>query len=483
MQIVFNIAENSNIELAKGEYELVQGECCVTELKFNFPAAIKGVAIGNYKKQIEFSECKEFGECVKFVDDIDGDIYELKEQCTAFNKLLVQLVLTYNNIKWKTIPVALEFHESLNAEGHAAIQAQLLSLAEIKEEWEAFVRANTLRMIYNAGSVPTADASSLGDTIFYLGANTDTAPLLKYGHYYRCNFANGVYEWTDLTQDANLAGVADGVREINKNQTLQFWLGTTEELENEVPQENVAYIAEDEDLREGILEVFPEVPKLASTVGALLAHGVSIEFATPASVAGDYASRSIIANSEEIAVGDTIYLNYGDHENEDTAKVTEVIGGSGGTTRFMIDIAPTGAFCASSGVVTVTVARANKAQKAAVLTPSTFYADGELYPSIYVPTAGVYLLFLEERTTGTDYLRGLVTDIITVGETEARGCLRVFEDYGADNNPQHGTNPITISQYNKDGRFKIYCNSKYNNFLSDTYFYYKLVKAVKIAEF
>ena len=93
MQIVFNIAEDSNVELVKGEYELVQGECCVTELKFNFPATIKGVAIGNYKKRIEFGECKELGECVKFVDDINGDIYELGDKCTAFKKIMVQLVL------------------------------------------------------------------------------------------------------------------------------------------------------------------------------------------------------------------------------------------------------------------------------------------------------------------------------------------------------------------------------------------------------
>lgn len=289
MQIVFNIAEDSNVELVKGEYELVQGECCVTELKFNFPATIKGVAIDNYKKRIEFGECKDLGECVKFVDDINGDIYELGEYCTAFKKIMVQVVLTYNNIKWKSIPVVLEFHESVNAEGNTVIQAQLLNLATIEREWqdemtatktawESFIKANTLRMIHRAGDVPTADASSLGDTIFYLGANTDTAPLLVYGHYYKCNYANGVYEWTDLTQDQSLAGVADGIREINKNQTLQVWVGTAAELENEVPQENVAYIAEDAELRDVILEVIPKYPKAENAEQAYKLYGRVTEY-------------------------------------------------------------------------------------------------------------------------------------------------------------------------------------------------------------
>ena len=256
MQIVLNVAEDGNVELIQGDYELIQGECCVTELKFNFPATIRGVAIGNYTKRIEFGECKELGECVKFVDDIDGDVYELNERCTAFRKIMFQAVLSHQNIVWKTIPVALEFHESVNAEGNAAIQAQILTLAKITQEWkneitatkkawESFIKSNALRMIHKAGDIPTADASSLGDTIFYLGANTDTPPLLTYGHYYKCNYINGVYEWTDLTQDPNLADVANGIREINKNRTLHIWQGTADELENEVPQEQVGYIAED----------------------------------------------------------------------------------------------------------------------------------------------------------------------------------------------------------------------------------------------
>lgn len=278
MQIIFNIAENSNVELIKGNYELVQGECCVTEFKFNFPATIRGVAIDNYKKRIEFSECKTFGECAKFIDDINGDTYELDEMCTAFKKIIIQVVLTYNNIKWKTLPVALEFHESVNAEGNTVIQAQLLSLSKIERDWENYIKAHTFRVIKSTAEIPTADASSLGDTIFYLGANTDTAPLLTYGHYYKCNYVNEVYEWTDLTQDASLSGVADGVREINNNQTLQFWVGDTEELENEVPQENVAYIAQDESV-EGLLSKYvPDIPvKYADTankLGASFAFGM-----------------------------------------------------------------------------------------------------------------------------------------------------------------------------------------------------------------
>lgn len=260
MQIVLNIAEDSNVELVKGDYELIQGECCVTELKFNFPETIRGVAVGNYTKRIEFGECKDLGECVKFIDDIEGDIYELGERCTAFKKIMLQVVLTYGKITWKTLPVALEFHESVNAEGNTVIQAQILSLSKIEREWENYIKANTFRVVYNVANVPTADASSLGETIFYLGANTDSVPYLVYGHYYRCNLVNGVYEWTDLTQDPNLAGVADGIREINKNQTLQFWKGTTEELENEVPQENVGYIADDKDAYEIISAILSKAP-------------------------------------------------------------------------------------------------------------------------------------------------------------------------------------------------------------------------------
>ena len=259
MQIIFNIAENSSVELVKGEYELVQGECCVQELKFNFPATIRGVAIGNYKKRIEFGECKDLGECVKFIDDVDGDTYALNDECTAFKKIMVQLVLSYGHIVWKTVPVALEFRESVNAAGNTVIQAQILTLQEIEREWENYIKAHTLRIIYRAGDVPTANASNVGDTIFYLGANTDSAPLLEYGHYYRCNEVNGVYEWTDLTQDPSLEGVANGIREINKNQTLQVWKGNTAELENEVPQENVAYIAEDVDLVDILEEYVPDI--------------------------------------------------------------------------------------------------------------------------------------------------------------------------------------------------------------------------------
>lgn len=291
MQIVFNIAEDSNVGLVKGEYELLQGECCVTELKFNFPATIRGVAIDNYKKRIEFGECKELGECVKFVDDINGDIYELNDKCTAFKKIMVQLVLSYQNIVWKTIPVALEFHESVNAAGNTVIQAQLLNLATIEREWEHYIKAHTLRVVYSVASVPTADASSLGDTIFYLGANTDTTPFLTYGHYYRCNYVNGVYEWTDLTQDASLAGVADGVREINKNQTLQFWKGTAEELGNEVPQENVGYIVEDisaEEFLDKHIEETDVVVKNADT-----ADKVNSVHLRPLGMSTDFISRPI----------------------------------------------------------------------------------------------------------------------------------------------------------------------------------------------
>ena len=264
MQIIFNIAENSTVEVEKGEYALLQGECCVTELKFNFPATIRGVAIDNYKKRIEFGECKELGECAKFIDDINGDTYELGKQCTAFKKIIVQVVLTYNTIKWKTKPVVLEFEESVNAEGNAVIQAQILTLEKIEREWENYIKSNTFRVVYSASNVPTADASSLGDTIFYLGPNTNPTPLLIYGHYYRCNYVDGVYEWTDLTQDPSLEGVANGFREVNKNQTLQVWVGSTEEYNalTEGEKKNILAILIDDETPVSKAEVAEDVEHL-----------------------------------------------------------------------------------------------------------------------------------------------------------------------------------------------------------------------------
>lgn len=256
MQITLNITEDSKVELVKDNCELVQGECCFTDFVFNFPATIKGHAIGEYAKSIEFAECKELGECVKFVDEIKGDKYELDEMCTAFKKIMVQIVLERvadgKKITWKTVPFTLEFAESVNANGTAAVQAQLLSLTEIKNGWEAFIKANTLRMVYSSGNVATADASSNGDTIFYLGENIDG---FTYGHYYRCVYVGGAYSWTDLTQDPSLEGVANGIKEINKNRTMQVFVGNDEEIENATHGDNVIYIDEDKDAT----EVFDDV--------------------------------------------------------------------------------------------------------------------------------------------------------------------------------------------------------------------------------
>lgn len=263
MILTLNITEDSKVELIKDGCEAVQGEHNVTILNINFPSTIKGYSIDNYAKQIEFAECKELGECVKFMDVLEGNTYKLCSTCTQFEKLMIQFTLKNlvdeaEPIVWKTVPFMLEFCESINAENNKEVQVTLLSLAEIKAEWatdlnttknawEAFIKAHTLRMIYKVGDVPTPDATSLGDTIFYLGENSTEPYTLTYGHYYRCNLANGAYEWTDLTIDPNLADVANGIREINHNQTMQFWVGTKEELENEVPQPNVGYIPQVED--------------------------------------------------------------------------------------------------------------------------------------------------------------------------------------------------------------------------------------------
>ena len=260
MQITLNITEDSNVELVHNdECKAVQGECCITDLTFVFPETIKGIAIDEFTKHIEFGECKKYGECKKFLDKLEGDTYELNDVCTQFEKIMVQVVLTKGNVIWKSLPFMLEFHESINAEGDIVIQTQILHLQEIKDDWQAYIKAHTLRIIKRVGDIPTAEATSLGDVIFYLGANCESPYLMTYGHYYACNFANGVYEWTDLTQDPSLEDVANGVREISRNQTLQFWKNTAAEFKNEVPQENTLYLIEDEDKRALQHEILAEM--------------------------------------------------------------------------------------------------------------------------------------------------------------------------------------------------------------------------------
>lgn len=261
MQITLNITEDSKVELVKDNCELVQGECCFTDFVFNFPETIKGHAISEYAKSIEFAECKEIGECVKFVDEIKDNKYELNEACTAFKKIMVQVVLERvadgKTIVWKTIPFTLEFAESINAEGMPIIQAQLLSLADIKNSWETFVKTSCLRMVYSSAGVPLANEESEGDTIFYLGDNNGD---FEYGHYYRCTEIDGLCSWKDLTQDPSLEGVANGIREINKNRTMQLWTGTFEELEATPPQgENVLVIPEDADAVQEMKEILSEI--------------------------------------------------------------------------------------------------------------------------------------------------------------------------------------------------------------------------------
>ena len=262
MIITLNITEDSKVELVREDAcEAVQKESNITILKLNLPATIKGHPIENYTKQIEFGECKEVGECAKFYDKVEGDEYRLCDICTQFKKVMVQFTLTNSidedaPIIWKTIPFALEFCESINADQTMQAQATLLSLAEIEKEWQNYIKTNTLRVIYKVGEVPTADAASLGDTIFYLGENVTSPYALTYGHYYRCTFANEKYAWTDLTQDPSIEGVANGIREINQSRTMQVWVGTKEELANEADlQENVMYIPEDHDIKQSFDEV------------------------------------------------------------------------------------------------------------------------------------------------------------------------------------------------------------------------------------
>lgn len=264
MEITLNINENSNVELVKDDCQAVQLEKNVTILKLNFPKTIKGYSIDNYSKQIEFGECKELGECKKFLDAVDGDTYELCDICTQFKKVMIQFTLKNtideaDTIIWKTIPFALEFCESINAENTKEMQATLLSLSEILLEWENYIKANTLRVIRKVDAVPTANAESLHDTIFYLGANSTSPYKLTYGHYYACNEIDGVYEWTDLTQDPSLDGVANGIREINNNQTMQLWVGDKDELANEVQQDGVMYIPVDISPADSLAETLDEL--------------------------------------------------------------------------------------------------------------------------------------------------------------------------------------------------------------------------------
>ncbi len=260
MNITLNITEDCKVEVIRDDCEAVQSESNVTILNINFPSTIKGYSIDNYSKKIEFGECKDLGECSKFWDVVEGNVYKLCDICTQFKKIMIQFTLTNlvdeaEPVVWKTIPFALEFRESINAEKSKEAQVILLSLEEILLEWENFIKANTLRVVYRAGDVPTADEGSLGDTIFYLGADTTSPYVLTYGHYYRCNYANEAYEWTDLTRDPSLDGVANGIREINKNQTWQVWGGTKEELENEVTQPNVLYFPLDHDVEADFDEI------------------------------------------------------------------------------------------------------------------------------------------------------------------------------------------------------------------------------------
>jgi hypothetical protein len=54
-------------------------------------------------------------------------------------------------------------------------------------------------------------------------------------------------------------GVANSIREINKQQPIQLWVGTKEELEVEDTQPNVAYVPIDVDIKETFDEVLTEM--------------------------------------------------------------------------------------------------------------------------------------------------------------------------------------------------------------------------------
>lgn len=264
MIITLNITEDSKVELVRDNCEAVQRESNVTIFKLNFPQSINGYPTANYTKQIEFGECKKLGECVKFFDIVEGDEYKLCDICTQFKKVMVQFTLTNTvdaaePIIWKTIPFALEFAESINAEASKQAQATLLSLNEILVEWENYIKANTLRIIHNAGDVAPADANAVGDLIFYLGANATSPYVLEYGHYYQCTLVNGVYSWTDLTSDPVLGAIAGGVRDLGTGGVLQFATVTADKMDEVATQDGVLYIPEDLDPQETFFQVLTEM--------------------------------------------------------------------------------------------------------------------------------------------------------------------------------------------------------------------------------
>lgn len=141
------------------------------------------------------------------------------------------------------------------------IKKDFVDLSDVvnKEEWNSYNDANSFKVINSIDDVPTADEASEGKMIFYLGPNSTTPYVLLYGHYYKCTYVDGNYEWTNLTQDANVEGVANSIREINKHQPIQLWVGTKEELEDETTQPNVAYVPVDVDIKETFDEVLTDM--------------------------------------------------------------------------------------------------------------------------------------------------------------------------------------------------------------------------------
>lgn len=284
---IIKIKEDRTAELVRESEDFVQGECCATVFNFEFPTTIKGVDILNYSKTIEFGECKDFGDCVKFVDVINGDTYDLKEFCTCFKKIMVQVVLTKidgdNKIVWKTIPFTIDFHESVNAEGVQPIQSQLLSLEEIKEAWtvelnaakdgwENFVNANCVQVAKSLATIPSPEDCDCA-VMLYLGLN-DGGYI--YGHYYQSVNRGGVIIWEDLNPATTIIDVANGIRELNKDRTVQLWTGTTAEFNalDNLPA-NSLVLLEDDDTAESWDEIEGRLDDLQSQVSTNCQNNVN----------------------------------------------------------------------------------------------------------------------------------------------------------------------------------------------------------------
>lgn len=116
MYIDFKVYENSNVEQTSPSIDILQGESNLTILRFTLPTTIRGYKIANYSQEIKFES--EKGKVLRFY--MNKGEFALTSQITAFNSVLVQLILTNTKdeaepIIWRTKPFKYAFVKSINA--------------------------------------------------------------------------------------------------------------------------------------------------------------------------------------------------------------------------------------------------------------------------------------------------------------------------------------------------------------------------------